>query len=368
MPELPRTSDAVVIGGGVMGAAALHYLIELGCQAPLLVERDTLAAGSTGHCAGGVRTLFSDELNARIGLEAIDRLERFADEVGAELDLRLHGYLFLLDSPADVEVFGEALALQQQLGVDTRFVDPLELVPQLAVDDLLASAFCPRAGYVTPDLVVQGYARRAAARGATIAQSCRAQAIVVDDGRVTGVETSRGRVATERVVLAAGVWSRELAATAGLELPVEPERRHMFFTETAPGFAEALPLTIDFSTGFYFHREGAGLAVGGREPSLEELAPIATHRLPALADLAFHASFSGLYELSPDRNALVGAAPGVDGLVYATGFSGHGFQQGPVVGEHLARLVLGLEPVFDLSPFSVERFAAGAARVEHGIV
>jgi sarcosine oxidase subunit beta len=129
-----------------------------------------------------------------------------------------------------------------------------------------------------------------------------------------------------------------------------------------------LPLTIDFSTGFYFHREGGGLAVGGREQSLEELAPIATRRLPALADLGFHSSFSGLYELSPDRNALVGAAACAEGLVYATGFSGHGFQQGPVIGEHLARLALGCEPVFDLSPFAVERFAAGAARIEHGVV
>ncbi len=368
MGGLPSTSEAVVIGGGVMGAAALHYLVELGCEAPLLVERDTLASGSTGHCAGGVRTLFSDELNARIGLEAIARLERFPDEVGAELDLRLHGYLFLLDSADDVALFDEALALQQRLGVDTRRVDALDLVPQLAADDLLAAVLCPRAGYVTPDLVVQGYARRAAAGGARIVQSCEVGAILVDHGRVVGVETSRGRVATERVVLTAGVWSRGLAATAGLELPVEPERRHMFFTEDAPGFPQELPLTIDFSTGFYFHREGGGLAVGGREQSLEELAPVATRRLPALAELGFRSSISGLYELSPDRNALVGSAVSVDGLVYATGFSGHGFQQGPVVGEHLAQLALGLEPVFDLSPFAVGRFADGAARAEYGVV
>ena len=146
---------------------------------------------------------------------------------------------------------------------------------------------------------------------------------------MTAVETSRGRIATDRVVLAAGVWSGELAATAGLELPLEAQRRHLFFTDAAPGFVEELPLTIDFSTGFYFHREGSGLAVGGRERSLEELAPVATRRLPALADLGFHSSFSGLYELSPDRNALVGSAASAEGLHYAAGFSGHGFQQGP---------------------------------------
>jgi sarcosine oxidase subunit beta len=366
--ELPKSSDVVVIGGGVMGAAALHYLLDLGCESALLIERDTLASGSTGHCAGGVRTLFSDELNARIGLEAIARLERFPEELDAELDLRLYGYLFLLDAPSDVAVFERAVGLQQAIGVDTRFVDPRDFISQLETDDLLAAAFCPRAGYVTPDLVVQGYARRAAARGASIVQSCAVSEIVVDAGRVIAVETTRGRVATERVVLTAGVWSGELGATAGLELPLEAERRHMFFTDAAPGFVEEIPLTIDFSTGFYFHREGTGLAVGGREQTLEELAPIATRRLPALAELGFHSSFSGLYELSPDRNALVGTAASCDGLVYATGFSGHGFQQGPVIGEHLARLALGLEPVFDLTPFDVRRFAQGAERVEHGVV
>src|SRR5579862_9152308 len=110
---LPARSDAVVVGGGVMGAAALHYLVELGCERPLLLERDQLSSGSTGHCAGGVRTLFSDELNVRIGLESIRRLERFHDEIGQDLDLRLYGYLFLLDGARDVVRFEADLALQR---------------------------------------------------------------------------------------------------------------------------------------------------------------------------------------------------------------------------------------------------------------
>jgi sarcosine oxidase, subunit beta len=142
----------------------------------------------------------------------------------------------------------------------------------------------------------------------------------------------------------------------------------MFFTEDAPEFRHELPLTIDFTSGFYFHREGAALAFGGREQTLEDLAPVAARRLPALESLGVRSSWWGWYELSPDHNALVGAAADPQGLVYATGFSGHGFQQGPVVGEHLAQLALGLEPTFDLSQFAVERFARGAARVERNVV
>ena len=123
---VPRSSGAVVIGGGVMGAAALYYLVELGCERPVLIERETLGSGSTGHCAGGVRTLFSDELNVRIGLESIRRLEGFEEETGQPLDLRLSGYLFLLDERAEAERFADDLPLQAELGIGTRLLRPDE--------------------------------------------------------------------------------------------------------------------------------------------------------------------------------------------------------------------------------------------------
>jgi glycine/D-amino acid oxidase-like deaminating enzyme len=366
-----KRADAVVIGGGVMGAAALRYLAELGCPQPVLLERDTLASGSTGHCAGGVRTLFSDELNVRIGVESIRRLQRFEEEVGEQLDLRLDGYLFLLDDPADVGRFEADLIHQTAAGIETRVLKPdeaQEIVPQLAVEDLCGAVFNPIAGTVTPDLVVQGCARRAAQLGARVEQSCCVERIVVEGSRVTGVESARGRIDTDCVILTAGVWSRGLAGTAGFDLPVEPERRFMYVTGEAPDFPERLPLTVDFSTSFYFHREGEGILFGGREQSLDDLAPNAARRVPALAELDLRHTMWGFYEMSPDHNALIGAAPEPAGLLYATGFSGHGFQQGLVVGEHLAQLALGLEPTFDLSQFDAERFARGTARAELNVI
>jgi sarcosine oxidase subunit beta len=366
---LPERADVVVVGGGVMGAAALHYLVELGCSSTVLLERDALGTGSTGHCAGGVRTLFSDALNVRICLECIRRLEAYKEEW--ELDVRLDGYLFLLDDPADLSRFDADLAVQEAFGIDTRVLTPDEaaaIVPGLEIRDLCGAVFNPVAGTVSPEFVVQGCARGAAARGAEIVQSCPVTRILTEGGRVVGVDTERGTIATDRVVLTTGAWAGELAATAGLELPVVPERRHMFFTEDAPGFPATLPLTIDFGSGFYFHREGAALVFGGREQSLEAIASVAAKRLPPLAELGVRSSWWGLYEMSPDHNALIGAAAEPAGLLYATGFSGHGFQQGLVVGEHLAELALGLDPSFDLSQFSVERFAAGAARTELNVV
>jgi sarcosine oxidase subunit beta len=201
-----------------------------------------------------------------------------------------------------------------------------------------------------------------------VEQSCAVDRIVVENGRVTGVETRRGRIDTNSVILTAGVWSRELAATADFDLPVEPERRFMYVTGEAPQFPKRLPLTIDFTTSFYFHREGEAILFGGREQSLDGLAPQAARRVPALAELELRHSMWGFYEMSPDRNALIGAAPEPAGLLYATGFSGHGFQQGLVVGEHLAQLALGVEPTFDLSQFDVQRFARGVARAELNVI
>ena len=290
------------------------------------------------------------------------------EELGDAISFRQHGYLFLLDNDDDVATFRVALELQHALGVPSRELtaaEAQELVPQLSVDDVLAATYCERDGYATPEAVVQHYATTS---GAVIRQGCPATGIAVSGGGVVGVDTPQGRIATDTVVCCAGIWSREVGALAGVELPVEGEARSMWFTPEDGGLPERLPLTIDFSTGFYVHREGPGLAFGGRERALEDVAEAAARRLPVLADLPVQSSWWGWYDVSPDWNALVGESASVSRFLYATGFSGHGFQQAPAVGEHLAELVVGREPTLDLSAFSAERFAAGAQRPETFVV
>ena len=330
----------------------------------MLVERDVLASGSTSKSAGGIRAQFADELNVRIALRSLAEFEAMADEIA----FKRNGYLFLLEREEDVAEFRRALELQQSLGVPSRELTPeeaQEIVPQLSIDGILAATFCPRDGYASPETVVQHYARES---GATVLQGCAATGVEVRAGRIEAVETSKGRIATGTVVCCAGVWSKEVGALAGVKLPVEGEARSMWFTPEDGGLPERLPLTIDFSTGFYFHREGPGLAFGGRQRSLEEVAETAARRLPVLAELPVQSTWWGWYDISPDWNALVGEAEEPARFLYATGFSGHGFQQAPAVGEHLAELVLGREPTLDLSAFSAARFAAGAARPETFVV
>jgi sarcosine oxidase, subunit beta len=361
----------VIVGGGAMGASAAFHLADRGIADVVLLERDTLASGSTSKSAGGIRAQFADELNIQIALRSIAEFESFSERLGVDIGYEQSGYLFLLDSELDVERFRAALALQAVHGVPSRELTPAEVtawLPALTTEDLLAATFCPLDGRATPEAVVAGYAEAARARGARIHQGEAVERIDVRGGRIEAVRTLSGRISTHTVVCTAGVWAGEVAALVGLDVPVRGERRHMWFTPEAPELPEPLPLTVDFSTSFYFHREGPGLAFGGREQALEDLAEPAVRRLPALADLPIQTSWSGFYEMSPDHNAIVGEADDPSRFLYATGFSGHGFQQAPAVGEHLADLVAGREPVLDLSPFSLDRFATGRVREEQFVI
>ena len=366
-----ESADVVVVGGGAVGAAAAFHLAELGIADVVLVERDQLASGSTSKSAGGFRAQFADELNIRIALRSIAELERFDELTGVDIGLRRCGYLFLLDSEADLRDFREAVALQNSLGVPTVELDVADverLVPQVDVTGLVGATFCPLDGHVTPEAVVQGYAAAAAARGVRIRQGCAVTDIAAADGRITSVETTRGTIQTDTVVCAAGAWSPEIGAHVGVDIPVRGERRWTFFSAVDAGFPADLPLTIDFTTSVYVCREGTGLIVGGREPSVEEFVPLAVSRFPALADCEIQSQWWGYYEMSPDHNAIVGEAGNVERFLFATGFSGHGFQQAPAVGEHLAEVVAGQEPTLDLSPFALDRFDSGGLRPEQFVI
>jgi sarcosine oxidase subunit beta len=383
MSAVPTRADVVVVGGGVIGTSVAFHLAEAGADV-CLVERDQLAGGSTSRAAGGFRAQFSDPLNIAIGLRSIEAFERFAVRPGSEIDLHQVGYLFLLDRAEDVEAFETSVALQNELGVPSRFVDldeVRELCPIAGLDGVLAATFCPLDGHASPEAVVQGYASGARARGASVMTGCAVTGIALDGSIVRGVETTLGSIETPTVVCAAGVWSPKLAHAVGLELPVEPYLREVGFTGPTAGLPDQIPLTVDFTSGFYFHREGPGLLFGmadREQPAgldaptdpawLESVMAVAERRLPSLLDMGIAGGWKGYYEVSPDHNALVGEWDAAERFLYATGFSGHGFLQGPAVGEIVRDLVLGQDPFVDVSPLSVERFAHAMPRPERNVI
>lgn len=369
MANLPATTRVVVIGCGIVGACTAYHLASSGVDVTV-IERNTIGSGSTSKAAGGFRAQFFDELNIRMALENIRRLVNFDAEFGTDIGLKQWGYLFLLRE-TEVEAFRRAVDLQRSHGVPSELIDlrtAEEMAPGIRTDDLAAATFCPLDGVCTPEAVAYGYARAASRNGAVIVQGCEATGIDESGGRIRGVRTSGGYISTGEVVLASGVWSPRLAGAVGLDIPVHPEKRHVWLTRGPDPFPLRFPMVIDFATGFYFHREAEGLAMGGREQTLEDLAPTVLNRAPMLLESEITHGWWGYYAASPDHNAIVGTADSVEHLHYATGFSGHGFQQGPVIGEHLAQLVLGSTPTFDLSPFDVRRFATGAVVPETAVI
>ncbi|MGV9452095.1 NAD(P)/FAD-dependent oxidoreductase [Streptomyces sp. NPDC003635] len=373
-------AEVVVVGGGVMGASIACQLAWAGVRDVVLVERDELAAGSTSKAAGGVRAQFSDELNIRLGARSLEAFDRFEADTGQDIGLHKVGYLFLLSTAEEVASFEAGVRLQNSLGVPSRMLEPAEaqrLSPLIATHGLLAAAYSPDDGHCTPESVVHGYAATARRHGATVLRHTEVTGIDLRGDTITAVRTSRGPIATGTVICAAGAWSRAVGAMAGVDLPVTPLRRQIAVTEPVPGLPPDLPMTIDFTTSLYFHAEGPGLLVGMSDPDERPGFDTGTHdrwiprlyeameqRAPSLLDLRRTGGWAGLYELTPDHNALIGEATSVSRFLYATGFSGHGFLQGPAVGEVVRDLYLERVPFVDVSPLSADRFAADALRPE----
>ena len=382
--DLPERASVVVIGGGVVGVSAAFHLAEAGVPDVLLLDGGALGSGSTCRAAGGVRAMFSDAVNIALGKRSLEAFAAFGRRPGQEIDLHRVGYLFLLDRPEHVQAMTEAVALQNDLGVPSRMVGPEEarrLSPLVSTEGLLAAAWSPTDGHCTPESVVLGYATGARRSGATLVPHCPVTGIEVADGAVVAVRTARGTVRTGTVVCAAGAWSGPVAALAGVDLPVTPLRRQIVVTEPVPDLPAAVPMTIDFSTSFYFHREGRGLLMGMSDPDerpgfrlersdawLPRLAEAVARRAPALAGVGISSGWAGLYEMTADHNALLGESAEVSRFLYATGFSGHGFLMGPAVGEVLRDLVLRRPPPVDVAALSADRFRTDAQRPEVNVV
>jgi len=382
--HLPPRASVVVVGGGVMGLSSAYHLARAGVPDVVLLDAGALGSGSTCKAAGGVRAQFSDPVNITLGARSLETFRDFPALFGQEIDLHQVGYLFLLSTPEAVAASQANVALQNDLGVPSRMIDVAEaarLSPLIDPSGLLAAAWSPTDGHCTPESVVLGYAAGARRAGVTVLANCAATGIDVRDGRVVAVQTAAGRIETDTVLCAAGAWSGQVGAWAGVDLPVVPLRRQILLTEPLPGLDPATPFTIDFDTTFYFHGEGRGLLLGMSDPEetpgfkltrsddwLPRLGAAIERRAPQLAEVGIASGWAGLYEMTPDHNALIGRAGEVEGFLYATGFSGHGFLMGPAVGELVRDLYLG-EPTFvDVSGLSADRFASADVRPELNIV
>ena len=379
-----ESADVVIAGGGIMGCALAYQLARRNVDV-LLLERETLGSQSTGKCAGGVRQQFSQEGNVRLQRMSVGMLEHFEEEIGHPADFRQIGYLFVLTQPQQVEDFHHNMEMWQRVGLtEARWVDATEasrMVPVLNVEDVLGCTFCPTDGIASPADVTSGYAGAARRAGARLKEGVAITGIDVASGRVQGVSTTGGDVATRVVFCCAGAWSASIGRMAGLEIPILPYRRHIAVTGAFPAVPRNNPMTIDFQTSFYFHPEGDGVLFGmsdRNEPPgfdtdvkwdfLDKVFEQAARRAPALAGAGVKTAWAGLYEVTPDDQAILGPIQEIDGLWCAAGFSGHGFMQAPAAALLLTQLLLDRTSEIDLTAFAFERFTKGALVKERNVI
>jgi glycine/D-amino acid oxidase-like deaminating enzyme len=374
--DLPRTASVVVVGGGVVGCSIAYHLARRGQRDVVVLEREAVGSGTTSKAAGGIRSQFPTETEIRFSLEAIGVFERFREEFGVDIGYRRIGYLFLVSDPDDLAGYRERMALQRRLGVDVREIAPTEakaIVPALRVDDLIAAVWGPTDGMAGPAEVTSGFARRARELGARLVEGVEVTAIAVEGGRVRGVTTPLGPVAAPIVINAAGPAAARVGRLAGVTVPVQPRRRHIFYTEPFPEIPGPVPLTTDRASGFYFRKEmeqlllspgdvediGEDFTVPVDRARIDETVEKALHRIPIVEKARIAGGWAGLRPLTPDDHAIIGPAPGVEGFFLAVGFGGHGFQHSPATGRYVAEWLLDGKPSLDLSLFDPGRFAAG---------
>lgn len=376
--------DVVVIGGGVMGASVAFHLARAGVTSVTVLEASELGSGSSGKPLGGVRALFSQAANIELGARSLEAFRRFETEVGNDIGLQRVGYLFAIRNAADVPGFERSTELQRAMGVDTRLVEPAEAVglcSYLSASELVAGVWSPDDGFARPADVVHGYARAAAALGVELRTGAAVSSIEATSGGAL-VRTAGATYRTSTVICTAGAWSAQIGAMAGVDLPISPLRRQIGFTPPLPGRPPRLPFTIDYSSTAYFHgAEDGGLLMGWADPLQapgfgrdvgsewhESLRAALSCFAPQIAEVPILRGWAGLYEMTPDCNAVIGESDAGFRFLYAAGFSGHGFLQAPAVGECVRDLYLGRSPVVDVTPFALERFSVPARRTELGII
>jgi sarcosine oxidase subunit beta len=379
-----RTADVVIVGGGIIGASIAYHLTKKGVRDVLVLERDRLGSGSTGKNAGGIRLQFSSEINVKLSRWSLPHIERFKDEIGTDPHFHQVGYLFLITEDRDVAPFERSLAMWSRLDVPVRRVTAAEakaLFKHARTDDVRFGTFCAKDGYADPSSMLNGYVARAREAGVTFAEDAAVTAISCRNGPVAAVRTTSDEIEARTVVNAAGPWAAQVAKLAGIELPIEPLRRHIFVTEPVPGLEEDFPLTIEFASGLYAHRESGGVLLGMADPNekpgfddsvnqdfMPTVVERALTRFPVLERTSIKTGWAGLYEDTPDKHPILGKVDGVEGFINAAGFSGHGIMHAPATGELIAELIVDGRTSLDISALSFSRFKTGQLVREHNVI
>ena len=375
---LPSTADAVVVGGGTVGAWCAYFLRQAGLDQVVLLEKGVLGQGASSRAAGVVRMQGGTPEAVRLGRWSREFYLRQRAEMGLDSGFVTQGYLLPCFTEADVTAARERMVMQQALGIDVRWLDSAEVDavnPTLAPGRTLGGTFCPDDGFITPPRNVTAYAVALARSGVAIAEHVTFLGLDVTAGRAPrGVRTDRGRIGTGLVVLTGGPRLAEVGRLAGVRIPAGGVRHQVAVTERHPDLDPSrVPMVFDVSAGLYWRPEEGGLLFGmsnpdeppGEDRSID-MAYLALMRdrlaalVPVTAGLGLRRLWAATIDFTPDHLPIIGPALGPDGPlpgVTVACAGGAGMMWGPAVSRAAADVALtGTTGVVDAGPLGLDRF------------
>ncbi len=383
MTELPKSAQAVIIGGGIVGCSTAYHLARLGWTEIVLLERKKLTSGTTFHAAGLVGQLRSSANITQLLGESVALYKSLEEETGLGTGWKMNGGLRLACNAERWTEVKRQATTAHSFGLDMQLLTPKEaqdLWPLMNVDDVIGAAYLSTDGQANPSDITQALARGARMAGARIVEDVEVLSVAREGGCITGVETSAGRIDTNTVICCAGQWTRDFAKTLGVNVPLVPVQHQYFVTEQIEGVTSDLPTLRDPDRLTYYKEEVGGLVMGGYEPNpipwavdgipdgfhftllesnfdhFEPMIELALGRVPALHNAGIKELINGPESFTPDGNFILGEAPEQNGFFVGAGFNAYGIAAGGGAGMALAEWVHKGEPPYDLWPVDIRRF------------
>ncbi|HBS92117.1 MAG TPA: FAD-dependent oxidoreductase [Erysipelotrichaceae bacterium] len=365
--------NVLIIGGGVSGASIAYHLAKKGIKDIVVVDKSYFTAGATGRCGAGVRQQWATKTNCILAKRSIEFFEKAKEilEYDKDLEFKQEGYLILATTPEEQVQFQKNVQLQNECGIPSRYItkeEALAIVPHLNPDAFLSATFCPTDGHLNPFKMTEAYILAAKKLGVEFRFFEEVKAIITENHQVTQVITTKATYEVNQVVNAAGGYSREIGLMAHVDIPVYSENHEILATE--PTEKMQGPMVMSFSKNIYCQQVPHGSFLMGRsDPDVEknhntestwkfldEMAKTATYILPALGKLRVVRQWGGLYNMSPDRQPILGAVEEMSNFFIACGFSGHGFMFAPITGEVVSDIMCNHPTSIDISELSIQRF------------
>jgi sarcosine oxidase subunit beta len=379
---MSETADCIIIGGGVMGASIAYHLAKQGGGRIVLLERHAICNGTTGRSGAIVRQHYSNDFTIRMARDSLRIFQHFDDVIGGDCGFLTTGMIVMVNEQ-DAPSLQANVKMQQEQGVDTRLISPEEVseaAPGYSSEGVALACYEPETGVADPMATTYCFASRARNYGANIREGVTVTQILAQDGHVIGVQTTQGDLYAPIIVLAANVWSRQLAQALSIELPIMATRHPMVALRRPNDFGGRSNLHavgLDLTRNIYLRPDIGGITLVGSaenvltpsdpdnyaqgltETEIAHFRAMGSGSIPALARAVPRGGWAGIYDDTPDYHPILDRLPGYQGLYCAAGFSGHGFKLSPIIGQWIAQLILTDSKPDDMHHFTYDRFSQG---------